>query len=154
MVRSSGGSIDVVVGGGVTEIAPSEQAPKGTNERHFKIAGDGTAHVRAPSGQPLWKFAATPDRPPTISLAKDPERQARGSLQMSYKIEDDYGVTEARAQFAARAGDAAKERIPARKLARNLRRMARLPAAAAVRARRSSRWCCRMRAPATASARP
>ena len=109
LVRSSGGAIDVVVGGGVTEVAPSEQAPKGTNERHFKIAGDGTAHVRAPSGQPLWRFAATPDRAPTISLAKDPERQARGSLQMSYKLEDDYGVTEARAQFAARNADAAKE---------------------------------------------
>ena len=103
LVRSSGGTIDVVVGGGVTEVAPSEQAPKGTNERHFKITGDGTAHVRAPSGQPLWRFAATPDRAPTISLAKDPERQARGSLQMSYRLEDDYGVTEARAQFAARS---------------------------------------------------
>ena len=55
LVRSSGGSIDVVVGGGVTEVAPSEQAPKGTNERHFKIAGDGTAHVRAPAGQPQWR---------------------------------------------------------------------------------------------------
>ena len=107
-MRSSGGTIDVVVGGGVTEVAPSEQAPKGTNERHFKIAGDGTAHVRAPAGQPQWKFAATPDRAPTISLAKDPERQARGSLQMSYKLEDDYGVTEARAQFAARPADAGK----------------------------------------------
>ena len=113
LVRSSGGTIDVVVGGGVTEIAPSEQAPKGTNERHFKIAGDGTAHVRAPAGQPLWKFAATPDRAPTISLAKDPERQARGSLQMSYKLEDDYGVTEARAQFASRPAEiAAKGRDP------------------------------------------
>ena len=109
LVRSSGGSIDVVVGGGVTEVAPGEQAPKGTNERHFKIAADGTAHVRAPAGQPLWKFAATPDRAPSISLAKDPERQARGSLQMSYKLEDDYGVTEARAQFAARNPDAAKD---------------------------------------------
>ncbi len=109
LVRSSGGTIDVVVGGGVTEVAPSEQAPKGTNERHFKIAGDGTAHVRAPAGQPVWRFAATPDRAPTITLAKDPERQARGSLQMSYKLEDDYGVTEARAQFAARNADAAKE---------------------------------------------
>ncbi|WP_028348197.1 TIGR02302 family protein [Bradyrhizobium murdochi] len=109
LVRSSGGNIDVVVGGGVTEVAPSEQAPKGTNERHFKINGDGTAHVRAPSGQPLWRFAAMPDRAPTISLAKDPERQARGSLQTSYKLEDDYGVTEARAQFAVRAPDAGKE---------------------------------------------
>ncbi|MDE5455339.1 TIGR02302 family protein [Bradyrhizobium sp. CSA112] len=109
LVRSSGGTIDVVVGGGVTEVAPGEQAPKGTNERHFKITGDGSAHVRAPSGQPMWRFAAMPDRAPTISLAKDPERQARGSLQMSYKIEDDYGVTEARAQFVARTTDAAKE---------------------------------------------
>jgi uncharacterized protein (TIGR02302 family) len=113
LVRSSGGTIDVVVGGGVSETAPSEQAPKGTNERHFKIAGDGTAHVRAPAGQPVWKFSALPDRPPTISLAKDPERQARGSLQMSYKIEDDYGVTEAHAVFAR---DTAKE--PAKETAR------------------------------------
>jgi uncharacterized protein (TIGR02302 family) len=108
IVRSSGGSLDVVAGGGVTEAVPAEQAPKGTNERHFTISGDGTAHVRAPSGQPQWRFIATPDRAPTISLAKDPERQARGSLQMSYKIEDDYGVTEARAHFAVRPGDAAK----------------------------------------------
>src|ERR1700738_3115578 len=108
IVRSSGGTLDVVGGGGVTEAVPAEQAPKGTNERHFTIAGDGTAHVRAPSGQPQWKFSATPDRPPTIALAKDPERQARGSLQMSYKIEDDYGVTEAQARFVVRPGDAAK----------------------------------------------
>ena len=108
IVRSSGGSLDVVAGCGVTEAAPAEQAPKGTNERHFTISGDGTAQVRAPSGQPQWRFSATPDRAPTISLAKDPERQARGSLQMSYKVEDDYGVTEARARFAARPGDTPK----------------------------------------------
>ena len=46
------------------------------------------------------------DRAPTIALAKDPERQARGGLQMSYRIEDDYGVTEAQAHFAARPGEA------------------------------------------------
>src|SRR6202012_235921 len=67
-----------------------------------------TAHVRAPSGQPQWKFTAVPDRAPTIALAKDPERQARGSLQMSYKIEDDYGVTEAQAHFAARPAEQPK----------------------------------------------
>jgi uncharacterized protein (TIGR02302 family) len=112
LVRSSGGTIDVVVGGSVTEIAPGEAAPQGTNERHFKITGDGTAHVRAPAGQPQWKFIATPDRAPTISLVKDPERQARGSLQMSYKLEDDYGVTEARAQFAARRTEATESGRP------------------------------------------
>jgi uncharacterized protein (TIGR02302 family) len=116
IVRSSGGALDVVVGGGVSETAPTEQAPKGTNERHFTIAADGTAHVRAPSGQPQWKFSATPDRAPTIALAKDPERQARGSLQMSYKIEDDYGVTEAQARFAVRPDAAPKDGAEARPL--------------------------------------
>ena len=52
IVRSSGGALDVVVGGGLTETTPAEQAPKGTTEKHFTIATDGTAHVRAPSGQP------------------------------------------------------------------------------------------------------
>jgi uncharacterized protein (TIGR02302 family) len=115
-VRSSGGSLDVVVGGGLTEATPAEQAPKGTNEKHFTIAGDGTAHVRAPSGQPQWKFSAVADRAPTIALAKDPERQARGSLQMSYRLEDDYGVTEAQARFTARAGDPAKSAAAPRPL--------------------------------------
>ena len=108
IVRSSGGNLDVVTSGGITETAPTAEAPKGTNEKHFAIASDGTAHVRAPSGQPQWRFAATPDRPPTIALAKDPERQARGALQLAYKIEDDYGVTAAEAQFAARPAEAAK----------------------------------------------
>ncbi|SFN72069.1 TIGR02302 family protein [Bradyrhizobium sp. Ghvi] len=109
IVRSSGGSLDVVVSGGLKEVAPTEATPKGTNEKHFAIAGDGTAHVRAPSGQPQWVFAATPDRPPTIALAKDPERQARGALQLVYKIEDDYGVTGAEAHVATRSADAGKD---------------------------------------------
>jgi uncharacterized protein (TIGR02302 family) len=116
IVRSSGGTLDVAVSGGVTEAIPAAEAPKGTNERHFTITGEGSAHVRAPSGQPLWKFSATPDRAPTIALAKDPERQARGSLQMSYKIEDDYGVTEAQAHFAVRPGDAQKSAAAPRPL--------------------------------------
>ncbi|WP_028134138.1 TIGR02302 family protein [Bradyrhizobium japonicum] len=106
IVRSSGGSLDVTVSGGLKEVAHTEAAPKGTNERHFTISADGTAHVRAPSGQPQWAFAATPDRAPTIVLAKDPERQARGALQLSYKIEDDYGVTGAEAHIGLRPDDA------------------------------------------------
>lgn len=106
IVRSSGGSLDVVTSGGLKEVAPTEATPKGTNEKHFAITGDGTAHVRAPSGQPQWAFKATPDRAPTIAFAKDPERQARGALQLSYKIEDDYGVTGAEAQIGLRPAEA------------------------------------------------
>ncbi len=116
LVRSSGGTLDVAVTGNLTETVPTEAAPQGTNEKHFTIAGDGTAYVRSPSGQPQWKFSAVPDRAPTIALAKDPERQARGSLQMSYKIEDDYGVTEAHAHFAARRGERTPDAAEARPL--------------------------------------
>ncbi|HEY0331832.1 MAG TPA: TIGR02302 family protein, partial [Rhodopseudomonas sp.] len=110
IVRSSGGSLDVALTGGVAEIAPKAEAPQGTNERHFNIAADGTAHVRAPTGQLQWSFTAVADRAPTIALAKDPERQARGSLQMSYKLDDDYGITEAQARFAPRTDDAKGEK--------------------------------------------
>ncbi|KPG01389.1 chemotaxis protein [Rhodopseudomonas sp. AAP120] len=95
LVRSSGGALDVAISGGVVEANAEGQAPAGTSEQHFKITGDGTAQVRAPSGQPKWTFKATPDHAPSIALAKEPERQARGSLQLSYKIEDDYGVVAA-----------------------------------------------------------
>ena len=46
-----------------------------------------------------WQFTAIPDKPPTIALAKDPEGQARGTLQLNYKLEDDYGVVDAQATF-------------------------------------------------------
>ena len=51
------------------------------------------------SSDVTWRFTAIPDQPPKISLAKDPEAQTRGSLALSYKLEDDYGVTGAQATF-------------------------------------------------------
>ncbi|KQW18913.1 chemotaxis protein [Afipia sp. Root123D2] len=101
IVRASGSRLDVSVGGDVSEVPVTEQVAQGTSERRFTIAGDGSAHIRAPSGHPQWTFKAVPDRAPAIALAKDPERQARGALQLSYKLDDDYGVTEAHAHFAA-----------------------------------------------------
>lgn len=103
VVRASGSRLDVVTSGGIAEAAPGDKPPPaGTEERRYTITADGAAQVRAPSGLPQWRFAAAPDRGPSIALAKDPERQARGSLLISYKLEDDYGVTEAHATFTAR----------------------------------------------------
>ncbi|RTL53535.1 MAG: TIGR02302 family protein [Bradyrhizobiaceae bacterium] len=102
VTRASSSGLDVSVSGGVTEAPVTDQVPQGTDERHFKIGGDGTARVRSPSSQPLWTFKAVPDRAPTIALAKDPERQAKGALALSYQLEDDYGVTQAEARFALR----------------------------------------------------
>ncbi len=108
VIRASGGKLDVTVTGAVADAPPAEGVapPAGAEERRFVISGNGSAQVRSPSGQPAWQFTALPDRTPTISLTKDPERQARGALILSYKIEDDYGVTEARAALTRKQGGA------------------------------------------------
>jgi len=100
IVRTSSGSLDVTVSGGITDAGPADkQPPTGTEERRFIIASDGTAQIRSPATQPKWRFTAAPDQPPSISLAKDPERQVRGALALAYKLVDDYGVSEAHAHF-------------------------------------------------------
>jgi len=102
VIRATGIHLDVVASGGLS--APSSGAQsvsaKGTEERRFVINDAGTATVRGAAARDLsWHFTAIPDNPPTIALAKDPEGQARGALQLSYKVEDDYGVVGAQATF-------------------------------------------------------
>src|SRR5439155_12951846 len=90
--------------GGLAEAQGGTQTvnAKGTEERRFVISAAGTASVHGASTRDVvWQFTAIPDHPPTIALAKDPEGQARGALQLSYKIEDDYGVVGAQATFNA-----------------------------------------------------
>ncbi len=112
VVRASGKvQFNVATTGGVAEL-PSDQrpqAPSGTEERRYQITDRGTAVVKGLGDDDLtYAFNAIPDRPPVIALTKDPETQPGGSLQLSYKMEDDYGVVDARAQFALKKdGDAA-----------------------------------------------
>jgi uncharacterized protein (TIGR02302 family) len=102
VVRSSGSTnFSLVVTSGLTEVSGDArpQAPTGTEERRYTIADAGTATVRGIGDNLVWTFSAIPDRVPTIALAKEPEGQTRGALQLSYKIEDDYGVIDAQALF-------------------------------------------------------
>ena len=103
VVRATGrANLDVVRKGGLEEAAIDPQAhpPAGTEERRYIIKTDGTATLRGIGSDDItWTFAAVPDRAPVIALTKDPEGQVRGSLLLVYKIEDDYGVTEAQATF-------------------------------------------------------
>jgi uncharacterized protein (TIGR02302 family) len=112
VVRATGKlSLDVSATGGVTAAAETGRAPAGSQEFRFKIATTGAATLHGAGDDLTWLFNAIPDRPPTIALTKDPEQQARGSLMLSYRMEDDYGVTEATAAFARKnepvAADAA-----------------------------------------------
>jgi uncharacterized protein (TIGR02302 family) len=104
VVRATGKvRFDVVRKGGLEDAPVDAHAllPAGTEERRFLIKGDGSATLHGVAGSDLtWTFTAIPDRAPTIALIKHPERQLRGSLRVDYKMDDDYGVVEARATFA------------------------------------------------------
>ncbi len=118
VVRATGATeIRLDVSGGLAEVAGDArpQAPAGTEERRFTINDAGFATLRGAGEGLRWSFAAVPDRAPTIALAKEPETQTRGSLQLAYKMEDDYGVVDARATFARKpqpARDAGDEPRP------------------------------------------
>ena len=108
IVRSTGNvNLDISGNGGVTPSKEAAQAPAGTEEHRFTIAATGTATLRGAGEDLTWPFNAIPDNPPTITLTKDPQAQNRGSLLLSYRLEDDYGVTKAEATFARKDDPAA-----------------------------------------------
>ncbi len=108
VVRSTGDvHFDVVRKGGI-EVAKADAnkadarspLPKGSEERRFVITSDGEAVLHGAGSDLTWAFTAIPDRAPTITLLKDPQRQVRGALRLDYKMSDDYGVVGASAVFA------------------------------------------------------
>jgi uncharacterized protein (TIGR02302 family) len=109
VVRSTGNvHFDIVRNGGIEDAGagPASPLPAGAEERRFTIKGDGVAVLRGAVRSDLtWTFTAIPDTPPTIALIRNPERQARGSLRLDYRMEDDYGVVEAKATFARQDKD-------------------------------------------------
>ena len=101
VVRATGRpNLDLASTGGVTASKDEVRAPAGTEEHRFTITGTGTETLRGVGEDLTWPFNAIPDKPPTIALTKDPEQQNRGSLLLSYHLEDDYGVIDAKATFA------------------------------------------------------
>ncbi len=104
VVRATGNlTLDLAGHGGVAPAKDEGHAPAGTQEHRFTIAADGSVTLRGAGDDLTWSFDAIPDRAPTIALTKDPEQQNRGSMLLSYRLEDDYGVTHAQATFARKA---------------------------------------------------
>ena len=113
IVRSTGKlNIDVSGTGGVTPSKDDVHAPAGTEEHRFTITAIGAATLHGAGEDMVWPFNAIPDKPPTIALTKDPEQQNRGSLLLSYRLEDDYGVSQAEATFARKDDPAASPAKP------------------------------------------
>ncbi len=113
VVRSTGDvNFEIVRKGGleVAKADPKSPLPKGSTEHRFIVKSDGEAALHGAGSDLTWAFTAIPDNAPTISLLKDPERQLRGSLRLDYKVQDDYGVVGAHAEFALK--DANNDEAP------------------------------------------
>jgi len=99
VIRASGTSdLQVAATGGLGEAPKGDRPPPAGSEEHrFNISDSGAVTLHGLGDDVTWQFNAVPDTPPMISLAKDPETQPRGALILSYKLEDDYGIADAKA---------------------------------------------------------
>ncbi|PPD42667.1 MAG: TIGR02302 family protein [Methylocystis sp.] len=76
-------------------LAPAES--DGGKETVLRLAG--SARLDLPDGRG-FDVSAIADRAPSIALAGKPRNNARGSMTIAYRAEDDYGVTSAEAVFS------------------------------------------------------
>ncbi len=129
IVRASGGDLRLETKGGleaakagtqaVGKSAAAKTAAKTVakplpddHERRLVLIGDarlGIKHSGALLG--VFDLAVIPDKPPRIELTDAPRANLRGSLTLSYKIEDDYGVGSAQADFVDPSLEGAKGRL-------------------------------------------
>jgi uncharacterized protein (TIGR02302 family) len=112
VVRASGEGASAMTleitdeGGKVEVLSPKKpQLPPGVTitsevaEIRSELARPVSVRVRGVNGEPQWAFRIIPDHLPKISLTKAPEGMPRGSLKLSYKVEDDYGIASAEARI-------------------------------------------------------
>lgn len=116
VVRTSDGAgISAEVSGGLASPPPADgdedgsTAPKvkakakaaaAQQEQRWVLRDDATLTLtRLGSTVAQFDLVAIPDRAPVITLNGEPRANARGSLTLGYKIEDDYGVASAEAEF-------------------------------------------------------
>jgi uncharacterized protein (TIGR02302 family) len=76
--------------------APAPAGPSDVSELKLELRRSATLTAYA-DGTALasWPLLVIPDHPPKIALTKEPERTPRGTLKLSFRVEDDYGVASA-----------------------------------------------------------
>lgn len=104
-------TLHIANGGGVDVQMKPEDGRKSTIGAKKQTGIDKTYQVQLDKNTALtlsarhykrtWNFTVTPDRPPHIALIAEPARILNGSLELKYKIDDDYGAVKGWADIAA-----------------------------------------------------
>jgi uncharacterized protein (TIGR02302 family) len=87
-----------LAGGLVPAQDASAPAGSASPDQTYKLTGDAT--IQLPDGR-AYALSAIPDLPPTIVLVGTPRANARGSLTLSFRTDDDYGVAGAEAVISS-----------------------------------------------------
>ncbi len=107
---SQGASITVDSQGGLSLVEdkdkklegqqpPARPAPNDVESR-WKLQADGVLQLKRAGGAlTTFNLVAIPDRAPVVTLRGEPRNNARGSLTLAYKLEDDYGIVGAETEF-------------------------------------------------------
>lgn len=90
VVRSAGDrSIEAIVEGGLEKAQDKSGATRrDEHESRFALKSDGRLKLAGET----FEFAAIPDRPPILEVLEQPRANLRGSLNVAYRAEDDYGI--------------------------------------------------------------
>ncbi len=91
-------NLRVAVQGRIAALKPAANHDETSKERRFRLLGD--ARLRLGLGQSeiaSLALRAIPDLPPKITPTAAPKTNLRGSFELRYRIEDDYGAHDAEA---------------------------------------------------------
>ena len=82
------------------EQAAESATPTGVAEFRANLLSNLTVKVLNGSREQLsWAFNVTPDKAPIVTLTNPPGHGARGALTLEYRVQDDFGVAAAHADF-------------------------------------------------------
>lgn len=92
---------------------PKSSAVATLEETRLKLTGDARAAISGAGVRATLDIVAIPDAPPQAAFVAPPQRNLRGTLTLSYRLDDDYGVASAEAVFAHPGFEG---RLPARRV--------------------------------------
>ncbi|MEM9332417.1 MAG: TIGR02302 family protein [Pseudomonadota bacterium] len=87
-------------GAGIETNIPSNEVEPGKIDREFRFTLSEDQALKLKAGDKLlsqWGVTLVPDLPPSISFFEQPRAALSGSMELTYTVEDDYGVVEGRA---------------------------------------------------------
>ncbi len=114
VVRAAGSAdLSVSAGRGLASVEkPAGGAPAGLTEHRFTVKADDELVVSSQAGTSRVVIEATPDMVPTVAFSGEPQNNSRGSITLTYRMRDDYGIDTAEALVAPLGREGARTLVP------------------------------------------